>query len=79
MRTFFLKQIIAACNCTGLFTNLKLIIQFTSILTIYLQSNATHTGDYSVGSDVVAMAYRPLWQGCQTLQQGRQGLSCVHA
>jgi len=52
--TFYLTQTIAACNCTGLFTNLKLIIQFTSILTIYLQSNAIHTGDYSVGSDVVA-------------------------
>ena len=49
-----MTQTIAACNCTRLST--KLISQFTSTLIIYVQSNAIDTGEYLVGSDVVAMA-----------------------
>ncbi len=41
--TFFLTQSIAACNSIGLST--KPIIQITSILTIFLLSDAILTGD----------------------------------
>ena len=54
LRPFFLTQTIAACNCTGLCTSM--ITQFTSTLTTCPLSNAIHTQDWSVGSDVVAMA-----------------------
>ena len=50
-----MTQTIAACNSTGL--SAKPIIQMTSTLTICLLSVAIPTGDSSVGSGVVAVAY----------------------
>ena len=60
LRSFFMTQTIAACNSLGLSTNslglsTKPIIQITS--TLSLLSDAIPTGDWSVCSGVVAMAY----------------------